>query len=245
MKTTVIYDDESVGQLLSRRRVVALLGATGAALLTGIRLNAATATAGQACVVLPQQTEGPYFVDERLNRSDIRSDPATGRLRSGKPLSLTILVSRLNDGNCEPLSGAQVDLWQCDASGMYSDVEDRQFNTVGQKFLRGHQVTNDRGEANFVTIYPGWYPGRTVHVHFKIRTQPVRQRSLEFTSQLYFDDAVTDLVHGEAPYAQNGQRRARNQNDRIFRRGGDQLKLAVTKTNQGYAASFAVAMQFA
>src|SRR5687768_5688392 len=116
----VIYDDEAVGQLLSRREAVALLGVTGAAWLTGSSLSAATPssrTLGDACVVRPQQTEGPYFVDERLNRSDIRSDPATGRLEAGKPLALTLIVSRVTEGNCEPLPGAQVDLWQCDASG--------------------------------------------------------------------------------------------------------------------------------
>src|SRR5687767_8539588 len=96
----VINDDEPVGQLLSRRRAVALLGVAGAAWLSGGTLCARDRT----CVVRPQQTEGPYFVDdERLNRVDIRTDPATGRRSAGKPVNVTLFVSRLNGGNCEPL----------------------------------------------------------------------------------------------------------------------------------------------
>ena len=235
MTDAVITDDEPLGRLLSRREVVAMLGGAGAALLTGGTLSA-------ACVVRPQQIEGPYFVDERLNRSDIRSDPATGRRKPGKPLTLMFLVQRLSDERCEPLPGAQIDLWQCDASGIYSDVEDPRFNTVGQKFLRGYQITSDRGEVRFLTVYPGWYPGRAVHVHLKVRTKPSLQRSLEFTTQLYFDDTLTDRIHREMPYTTIGQRWTRNQNDRIFRRGGDQLILAPTETAGGYAASFTVAM---
>jgi protocatechuate 3,4-dioxygenase beta subunit len=160
------------------------------------------------------------------------------------PLALTLLVSRLNAGDCQPLPGAQVDIWHCDARGVYSDVQDPGFNTIGQKFLRGYQVTDARGEARFVTVYPGWYAGRTVHIHFKIRTAPVAQRSFEFTSQLYFDDRLTDRVHADPPYASNGQRTARNQHDWIFRRGGDRLMLAPAATADGYAAAFAIGLQF-
>ena len=136
-----------------------------------------------------------------------------------------------------------MDLWHCDALGRYSDVEDPHFNTHGQKFLRGYQLTDARGEAKFLTIYPGWYEGRTVHVHVKVRTAPVAQRSLEFTSQMYFDDGLTDRVHADQPYAAKGRRNARNQDDRIFRRGGDQLMLAPTAAADGYAATFAIGLQ--
>jgi len=136
-----------------------------------------------------------------------------------------------------------VDIWHCDAQGVYSDVQDPEFNTIGQKFLRGYQITDARGEARFVTLYPGWYPGRTVHIHFKIRTAPVAQRSFEFTSQLYFDDLLTDRVHTAPPYASKGPRTSRNQHDWIFRRGGDQLMLAPTTSADGYAASFAIGLQ--
>ena len=239
-------EDGPEGHLLSRREVVAFLGVTGAVWLMAGGLNprrAVANTLGPSCVVRPEQTEGPYFVDERLNRSDIRSDPTDGRAKSGTPLALTLLVSRLNAGACQPLPGAQVDIWHCDAQGIYSDVQDPGFSTIGQKFLRGYQITDARGEARFVTLYPGWYPDRTVHIHFKIRTALVVQRRFEFTSQLYFDDGLTDRVHADPLYAAKGPRTARNQHDWIFRRGGDQLMLAPTSAADGYAASFAIGLQ--
>jgi len=239
------HEDRPAGRLLSRREVVAYLGATGVAWLMAGSLNPRLTVAGMlgpSCVVRPEQTEGPYFVDERLNRSDIRSDPTDGRVRPGTPLALTLRVSRLGAGDCRPLQGAQVDIWHCDAMGVYSDVQDPGFNTIGQKFLRGCQITDARGEARFVTVYPGWYPGRTVHIHFKIRTAPVAPRSFEFTSQLYFDDVLTDRVHAAHPYAANGLRTARNQHDGIFRRGGDQLMLAPTTVADGYTAAFAIGL---
>jgi protocatechuate 3,4-dioxygenase beta subunit len=194
-------------------------------------------------VVRPEQTEGPYFVDERLNRSDIRSDPTDGQVRPGTPLALTLAISRLSAGDCRPLPGAQVDMWHCDALGVYSDVKDPAFNTIGQKFLRGYQITDARGEVKFLTIYPGWYEGRTVHIHVKVRTAAQAGRSFEFTSQMYFDDGLSNRVYADAPYATKGKRSARNQDDRIFRRGGDQLMLAPTPVTDGYAATFAIGLQ--
>lgn len=238
-------EDMPAGRPLSRREVVAWIGATGVLWLAG-GLNhrrAVAAIPGTLCVVRPEQTEGPYFVDERFHRSDIRSDPTDGRVRPGTPLILTVMVSRLNAEGCQPLPEAQVDIWHCDAQGVYSDVRDPGFNTLGQKFLRGYQITGARGDARFVTIYPGWYEGRTVHIHFKIRTAPAARRSFEFTSQMYFDDELTDHVHADPPYAVRGSRTARNQHDRIFRRGGDQLMLAPAATADGYAATFAIGLK--
>lgn len=240
-------EDRPMGRFLSRREVVAFLGAAGAVWLAGGSLfprSAIAGTPGPACVVRPEQTEGPYFVDERLNRSDIRSDPTDGQVRPGAPLALTMLVSRINAGDCQPLPGAQVDIWHCDAMGVYSDVQDPGFDTAGKKFLRGYQVTDARGEARFVTVYPGWYPGRTVHIHVKIRTVPVAKRNFEFTSQLYFNDELTDRVHAASPYATKGPRTERNQHDWIFRRHGDRLMLDTTTTTDGYAGSFAIGLQF-
>lgn len=239
------HNDPPVGRLLSRREAMSLLAATSAAWLMAGTLFPKRAVAGMpSCVVRPEQTEGPYFVDERLHRSDIRSDPTDGLVRPGTALALTLAVSRLSGGTCEPLADAQVDVWHCDARGVYSDVRDPGFNTLGQKFLRGYQKTDAKGEARFLTIYPGWYEGRTVHIHFKIRTAPAAGRSFEFTSQIYFDDAFTDRVHTDAPYASKGQRKARNQHDFIFRRGGEQLILAPTPAaNGGYAGTFAIGLQ--
>ena len=133
-----------VGRVLSRREVVALLGFSGVALLAG----RAWGQPAPACVVRPAQTEGPYFVDERLNRSDIRSDPATGAVKAGTPLELAFQrVAARRVAAARRSRGAQVDVWHCDALGVYSDVRDPRGNTVGQKFLRGYQVTDDAGAA--------------------------------------------------------------------------------------------------
>ena len=142
-----------------------------------------------------------------------------------------------------PLAGAYVDLWHCDALGIYSDVQDPGFNTVGKKFLRGYQVTDSSGAASFTTIYPGWYQGRTVHMHFKIRSAPTASPGYEFTSQLYFDDALTDQVHAQQPYAAKGQRTLRNSGDAVYRQNGAQLLLAVGQDAGIYAATFDISLQ--
>ncbi len=242
-------DEVVVGPLITRREALALIGASSAALLTGWPgpEGAAAARDGllPSCVVRPEQTEGPYFVDERLDRSDIRSDPGGGAVKAGVPLRLAIKVSRIDGSRCTPLAGASVDLWHCDALGVYSDVENPGFNTIGQKFLRGFQRTDPAGTAQFTTIYPGWYHGRTVHVHFKIRTRPYSGPGDQFTSQLYFDDALTDRVHALAPYARKGRRTVRNRDDGIFAHGGQRLVLELTETGQGYAARFDIGLQMA
>jgi protocatechuate 3,4-dioxygenase beta subunit len=200
-----------------------------------------TAAMNPSCIVRPQQTEGPYFVDEDLNRSDIRSDLSDGSVKDGVPLHLVFCVSQMAGSACTPLKGATVDLWQCDALGVYSDFLDINglFDTRGKKFLRGYQVTSAKGRAEFMTIYPGWYPGRAVHIHFKIRTEP----GYEFTSQLYFDDSITDQVHAQAPYATKGQRTLSNEGDSIFQRGGKELILQLAKETTGYRGIFDIGLQ--
>lgn len=232
--------------LLSRRETLVLIGAASAGWLVGgwpNKVQAGSGVPSSLCIVRPEQTEGPYFVDEQLHRSDIRIDPANGHMKPGTPLALTLHVMRLSAGDCRPLPDAQVDIWHCDAQGIYSDVRDPGFNTVGQKFLRGHQMTDGQGEARFLTIYPGWYPIRTVHIHFKIRTTAVAKKHFEFTSQLYFPDEFTDRAHASRPYSSNGRRRMRNHHDFIFRNGGDQLMLEPSTTNDGYAATFSIGLQ--
>lgn len=234
-------EDRPRGHVLSRREVVALIGAAGYAVLFPYR--PARAQSPGACVVRPQQTEGPYFVDEVLQRADLRSDPADGSVKTGMPLDLAIVVSTLAADRCQPLPGVQVDVWHCDHLGVYSDVQDPSFNTVGKKFLRGYQRTDAQGRARFTTIYPGWYQGRTVHIHFKLRSPATQRPGFEFTSQLYFDDAVTDRVFGTAPYAERPARSTRNDGDRIYRRGGQQLLVGLAPQGEGYAGTFQVALQ--
>ena len=238
-------DDQTLGRVLSRREVMGLLGLSGAALLVDpLTGQAVQRESGVApCVVQPQQTEGPYFVDGMLNRPDIRTEPPTGPAKPGVPLTVTFnVMSMAAGGACTPLAGAHVDLWQCDALGVYSGVKDASFDTVGQKFLRGYQLTDAKGGARFTTIYPGWYQGRAVHVHFKIRTNPGAASGQEFTSQLYFDEAMNDRILAQSPYASKGQGRTRNANDRIFQNGGAQLVLALEPRGDGYAGTFNVAM---
>lgn len=248
-------DDEQIGRLLSRREALAALGVSGAAILTtGIAARGGAAQGAArgsplgvglpSCVVRPEQTEGPFFVDRMLERVDIRSDPTSGRVSEGLPFDLTINVSRVGSDGCSPLSGAQVDLWQCDARGVYSGVDDRDAPSAREHFLRGFQRTDRAGQVRFTTIYPGWYRGRAVHIHFKIRTDPEAPRGREFVSQLYFDDALTDRVHALPPYAERGERDRRNAADGIFRRGGDQLMLAVEeRSGGGYRATFDIGLQ--
>jgi protocatechuate 3,4-dioxygenase beta subunit len=199
-------------------------------------VEVANATAMPACVVRPEVTEGPYYVNEDLNRSDIRSDPSSGAVKEGIPLALTFKVSQVTSSGCAALPGAKVEIWHCDAAGIYSDVSDPGFNTKGQQFLRGYQVTDANGNAAFTTIYPGWYRGRAVHIHFKVHPDA----NTVFTSQLFFDDALSDQVFTQAPYASKGQRDTLNSNDNIY---NPQLLVTTSQSGQGYAATFDIGIQ--
>jgi protocatechuate 3,4-dioxygenase beta subunit len=233
-----------------RRNMLALLGAASATAIAGPALaqlgrggSAATSGNAPSCIATPEQTEGPYFVDERLNRSDIRADPSDGLLMPGVPLTLQFSVSSVARGGCRPLAGAIVDVWHCDALGMYSDVRERRLSTVGKKFLRGYQTTDAKGNVRFTTIYPGSYPNRAVHIHFKVRTASGSAKTQELTSQLYFDDAITDRVHAQKPYAEKVRRRVRNEEDGIFREGGSQLLLPLVPDGQGYTGRFDIGLR--
>lgn len=226
-------DDKPVGQLLSRREMMKLLGGSGVAVIAGLAIpkivlaQSATevATDLPSCVVRPDLTEGPYFVETELNRFDIRSDPTTETLKTGLPLLLRFRVSDVTNAICSPLEGAQVDVWHCDADGEYSGVQDQGFDTTEELWLRGFQMTDEFGLAEFLTIVPGWYSGRAVHIHFKIRTELADETSYEFTSQFFFDPELIEEIYQEAPYAGKGSPDTPNETDNIFQNSDGQLTL--------------------
>ncbi|MEZ4503439.1 MAG: intradiol ring-cleavage dioxygenase [Dehalococcoidia bacterium] len=256
-------DDRPVGRILSRREVLTMFGGLGLAAIVGCAAEddsdeatataattateataaagtaslvptatSTTATSLPACVVVPERTEGPYFVDGQMERSDLVED------REGVPLAISVNVVSVGDG-CTPIEGAIVDVWHCDALGVYSGVSDPGFDTAGQTFLRGWQRTDADGVARFSTIYPGWYSGRTVHIHYKVRTTGADGADYEMTSQWFFDEGVSDAVFATEPYAGKGQRDTTNATDGIFATDGDVLTLALNGDPQsGYETTF-------
>ncbi len=254
------HDDKPVGRVLSRREMLALLGSAGAALLGGAfavnnrefaRAASGTPTAQPSltpdstptCIARPQLTAGPFFAEHVPERYDIRTDSRTGIQSDGTPLLLRFVVAAVSAAACLPLAGAQVDVWHCDARGVYSGVFDGRFDTRGQDFLRGCQLTDRFGIADFLTIYPGWYPGRAVHIHFKIRTNPLAPRSYEFVSQLFFEESINAAVYQAMPYAAKGLANVPNARDAIYRSGGAQLTLKPTLQADGsYLAVFNIGL---
>ena len=227
-------DDKPVGRLLTRREMMKLLGGSSVAVVAGLAIpelvraqSTATPqpTSVPACVVRPELTEGPYFVENDLKRFDIRFDPTTEAIKAGLPLLLRFRVSDVTDAMCSPLEGAQVDVWHCDADGVYSGVQDNSFDTTDELWLRGFQETDESGIAEFLTIVPGWYSGRAVHIHFKIRTGLADETSYEFTSQFFFDPVLIEEIYQEEPYAGKGSPDTPNETDNIFQNSDGQLTL--------------------
>ena len=261
-------DDRPIGRILTRREVLALIGASGtaaflAACTTAGSSSAPSASASSAgasasasavassagssvaagsalpaCVVVPELTEGPYYVDVELERSDIRTNTSDGAAVEGTPLTLEWLVSQADGSACMPMEGAIVDVWHCDVLGVYSGVQGDSGN-----FLRGFQRTDSNGKATFQTIYPGWYQGRAVHIHFKVRTDPEASAGFEFTSQLFFDDDLSRQVYASGVYAQKGAQDMPNENDGIYNQSGGATLLSVTQDGDGYRATFPMAVQ--
>jgi protocatechuate 3,4-dioxygenase beta subunit len=152
-------------------------------------------------------------------------------------LTIKITVSLSTNTDCALLPGTRVEIWYCDALGLYSDIA--QNNTRNQEFLRGYQVTDENGVVNYTTIYPGWYMGCAVHIHFKVRTYTGATKLDEFTSQFFFNESITDAAHAQAPYNTRGRRDTLNTTEGIFRgtQNSDRLLATVTQTPEGYAAS--------
>ena len=239
----------SLPKHMDRRRVLGLLAALGAGGVATrvLRGNVATAAPtqivnGTACALTPALTEGPYFVDEKLNRSDLTTGATDSGVVNGLPLQLTINLNSVRGTGCRPISGVQVDVWHASAGGAYSDEPAGmgQANTRGQTWLRGYQTSDASGNVVFRTIYPGWYSGRTVHIHVKARVfSAAGNTTYEFNSQLFFDETVNDLVMAGTPYNSRGARDTRNAQDNIY---GNNTSLLVDLApmpggGRGYAAT--------
>ncbi len=195
---------------------------------------AATAAVVEAtCEATPRQTEGPFYFDIGQIRREIKE---------GKPgTPLLVVLNVVEAGSCEPIRDVFVDIWHTDAAGQYSGYPgqgDDRADTSGETFLRGRQVTDDEGRVEFETIYPGWYPGRTVHIHFRAFTSKERL----IASQLYFPDDVSDAVFESEPYAARESRGTTNTNDSVGRDDAalQELMGQVTANGDGYVVSLTV-----
>lgn len=182
-----------------------------------------------SCTLYPEQTEGPFYLDLDSLRRNITEGKAGVALR---------LQVRVQAEDCSPLKDLAVDVWHCDAYGVYSGFPGQLggVDTTGQTFLRGTQVTDEDGVAEFETIYPGWYPGRTTHVHFKVHTSS----SMEATSQIYFPEDLTSEVYDVSPYDARGQKDTPNLSDGIATANPAPLAEVMGDAVSGYQATILV-----
>ncbi len=189
---------------------------------------AAVASGAVSCVLAPEQTEGPYYIaNEKLRRNITEGRPGT-------PLTLRLRV--VDASTCKPIKNAAVDVWHCDALGAYSGFGAGSGNRT---FMRGVQRTDANGFATFQTVYPGWYQGRTVHIHVKVHVRG----NVVHTGQLYFADRVTDTVFKRRPYSRRGARTTRNSSDSVYRNGGKRSLLGLRKHGAGYVGTIAMGVQ--
>jgi protocatechuate 3,4-dioxygenase beta subunit len=230
---------------LSRRSALAKLGGLAAVTVGGawgarellVADDAEAAGTGPAavasglvsCVLAPEQTEGPYYVDDAAVRRNVTE---------GRPgVALTLHLTVVDASTCKPVQGAAVEIWHCDAGGTYSGTS--QQGTEDERFLRGVQRTDAKGLAIFRTIYPGWYQGRTVHIHTMVHIGG----NVVHTGQLYFSDAVTDAVYKRSPYSTRPNRNPRNSGDSIYRNGGKRSTLKLVKSGSAYTGSITMGVQ--
>lgn len=182
-----------------------------------------------SCVLAPEQTEGPYYLDDHKVRRNITEG------RPGTPLTLRLTV--VDVSTCKPIKGAAVDIWHCDAAGVYSGTSVQ--GTDDERFLRGIQRTDAKGLALFQTLYPGWYSGRTVHIHAMVHIGG----NVVHTGQLYLPDALTDTIYRRSPYRRRPNRTTRNAADSIYRNGGKRSTLRLRKSGAGYVGSITMGVQ--
>jgi hypothetical protein len=207
-------------------------------------LACGNAPASPECVLAAIGAAGPTWRDLPLNRSDLRwNSNAVGEdPRPGVHLTLRLELVTQSTEICRPLRGARVDVWHCDAQGAYSDIEN--LDTVGQDFLRGYQISDEWGRVTFVTVYPGWYTGRAVHVHARVRLfDPYGELSTDVSTQLFFDDAASDAVFATPAYGGRGMRDTRNAADSIYVPGQSPLVSLGGSLESGLEGSAEIAVQ--
>ena len=258
--TTMNDDDAIVGRVLSRREALAAMAKAGLVFAGGGLVTSAILGADGPgskkvhLVASPELTEGPFFVDEKLNRSDLVAGSTRSTVANGLPLHLTFSVYKLVGKDYKPLVGAHVDVWHADVAGVYSDESNpmNHEDTGHQTWLRGYQLTDGNGLAHFNTIFPGWYPGRCPHIHFKVRTFSTSNKATaEFTSQVFFHDNDADKIYSAEPYASRTSREITNENDGVFSErqfdgslAGTHMLLDLVKTvnSRGYATQFSIVL---
>ena len=241
---------EDGGKELSRRQAIGILAVAGAGAILGCgggtkttasTTTSTTTTANSSCTVTPEGEEGPYFVDDSaagFARSDIRSNLDGSNTQSGIPLTLSVSVYDSENG-CVAMPNVQVDIWHCNASGVYSaeDVED----TSGETWLRGYQLTDSNGLATFVTIVPGWYAGRTTHIHLRVRSSyDSTTTGGTNTTQLVFPQDVIDSISTTiSPYSGEGTNPTTNASDHVYTGevSGATLLTLTGDTSHGFTAT--------
>ena len=233
----------------TRREVLAVLGAGVGAVLAGCGASPTTPTSTTtttttgggtpstaSCAVTPSETEGPYPDKTGMlnNAAFFRRDITEGK--SGLPLTLTLTVVNVNN-SCAVVSGANVEIWQCDAAGHYSEYSQQGFDGSGQTFLRGIQTTDANGQVTFTTIYPGWYAGRATHIHVDV----YRSGALVNTTQIAFPESISAAVYATSVYAAKGQNSTTNSSDNVFSDGTtNELATLTGNTTSGYTATLTI-----
>ncbi|MGQ4420347.1 intradiol ring-cleavage dioxygenase [Streptomyces sp. SAS_269] len=222
----------------TRRSVIAALGGATLGVATGLAATQATAATkhqaaarpAAACVLTPEQTEGPYYLDLETVRKDITEGKA------GVPLALRVTV--VDAATCAPLPQTAVDIWHCDALGVYSGYA-AGGSTPDTTFLRGVLLTDSAGVAEFTTVYPGWYVGRALHIHVKthaggtVSNGTYHGGHVSHTGQLYFPEAYNTRIAALSPYRNNTATRTLNARDGIYRNGGSSTLLTLTQAGSG------------
>ena len=208
----------------------AWLGSAAVAALGLAGLDARESDAAAvSCILTPEQTEGPYYIAGEKLRRNITDG------RGGAPMQLRTFA--VDATTCRPIKNAAVDVWHADAAGVYSGFGS---GVSSRTFMRGVQRTNAKGLAEFRTVYPGWYQGRTVHIHVKVHVGG----TVVHTGQLYFSDALTDAVYRRAPYSSRPSRTTRNADDMFFRNGGSRSMLRVNRRSSGlYVATITMGIR--